>query len=169
MFKPKEQKPIEIPRRVTAIDYWPGQCSSCYQKTDNPESFVLYTAQQISEDIRSYGGYKKISYSNILEHPCRLCSNCGRASRDFGRWILIGMIPAVLIAAIVYLTLQDFMNAIWWGLGTFIVALFLVYSRQADRSYKNSRKNVINARISKADTGKYLILNEKEYLLLKKN
>jgi len=173
-------KPIPIPNRAPVNDLWPGQCSSCYQETDNPYSFVLYSARRVSLDKHYQGtstGYKvveKLEYSDIQEHPCRVCDTCEAASRDFWRGIKIAAFPAVLVAVLVAVISQEYEigRGLLFGLGTFVGAFILTHYTQKKQPYLKAQANVSAYRELRRENepGEYVVLSEEDLEnLLKRN
>jgi predicted RNA-binding Zn-ribbon protein involved in translation (DUF1610 family) len=165
-------KPILIPHRAPVNDLWPGRCSSCHQETDNPYSFVLYSARRVSLEKYSHGtstGYtvtERLEYSDIQEHPCRVCDTCQAASRDLWRGVKIAAVPAVLVTVLVAAISQEYGigRGLLFGLGTFVVAFILIRDTQTKQPYLKAQSNVSAHRkmTKENEPGEYQVLSEKD-------
>jgi hypothetical protein len=171
----RELKAIPIPNRAPVNDLWPGRCSSCHQETDNPYSFVLYSANRVSlhKQHYSHGVSETVQYSDIQEHPCRVCGTCAAASRDLGRAMKIAIISAVLAAVFVFLAVMsqeyEICPGLLFGLGAFVVAFglvfILVYGTRERQPYQKAQANVSAYRELRKGSkpGEYVVLSEERF------
>ena len=177
----RELKAIPIPNRAPVNDLWPGRCSSCRQETDNPYSFVLYSANRVSlhKQQYSHGVSEMVQYSDTQEHPCRVCDTCAAASRNIGRASRTAIISAVLAAVLVFVAVMsqeyEVCPGLLFGLGAFVVAFgvvfALVYGRQVEQPYTKAQANVSAHReLTQRDKpGKYVVLSEERFVDLQRS
>ena len=133
----------------------------------------LYSARRVALDKRHQAtstGYKvveKLEYSDIQEHPCRVCSTCGEASRSFGRGIKIAIIPAVLVAVFVAIISQEYElgRGLLFGFSVFVGAFILIYDTLKKQPYLKAQANVLEYReLSKrTEPGQYVVLSEEGF------
>lgn len=171
----KELKAIPIPNRASVNDLWPLRCSCCHQETDNPYSFVLYSANRVSlhKQHHSHGVSETAQYSGIQEHPCRVCNTCAATSRDLGRPMKIASISAVLAAVFVVAAIlseqYEICAGLLFGLGAFVISFglvfVLVYNRQEEQPYQEAQANVLKCReLSRGSGGgEYVVLSEERF------
>ena len=143
-----KHKGIKLPRRERVVDYWPGMCSSCFQKTENLNSFVLYTAHKQEENIGTYGGYSnvRLKHTRVYEHPCRLCNRCRFPIKALAIGMLKSMIPAIIVGSLVYFTLHDYTKILWSGVNRFgedVSAGVYLISLQTPQTYAVERAILI--------------------------
>ena len=119
-----------------------------------------------------------LRYSEIQEHPCRLCSTCGAASRNLGRGLKIASISAVLVAVIVAISMSQeyeicvgLLLSMLLGLGTFVVAFILIYFGQGKQPYRKAQTKVSAYRELRKGSrpGKYVVLSEERFKDLQKS
>ena len=168
---------MQIQNRALVQDPFPGKCSVCKENTDNPCSKVMFTAKYHSTE-QNYGSQNTVfsSYTEILEHPLRVCDSCAALKGNFGKIIKITLFPAILFAIFIG-SIDDFLlPPICAGTlgGLILIGGILLFTYHSPESIRIGRQKENLLRYREKSSGSYetsyKVLSEDEFLeLAKKN
>lgn len=171
---------MQPPNRAPINDPWPEKCSVCKQPTQNPYSVIMYSAvkekkgQYYQATSTGYGKVEQLEFSDISEHPLRVCDTCSETKGNFKKVGVIALIAAIPFALFIGYVFRD-ENPIRAGLigGLLIFASVLAFTyRSSDQTISgNQSSNLRDFRqnLYKVDSGDISIHTESQFLELSKN